>query len=150
MLLSDCRIRHQANLFKMAAQRYKNLSLKLYHNLEDLKEILKREKNWKQHEVAKQLVEFQTYRQNQTKAADEMVKQQRNLEFQRAVTKIEDRSGNRDLKSRKPKRMPNEHDSFSDSEDSPIRTAKDVEAEEDRILQGLLNTKVCLSLTLDF
>lgn len=122
----------------------------MYYNLEDLKEILKREKNWKHNEITLHLREFQTQRQNQTKAADEMVKQQRNMEFQRAVTRIEDRNQPKDFgRFKKFKNAARKDDSFSESEDSPLRTAKDVEAEEDKILQGLLNTKVDTRLNLD-
>lgn len=117
--------------------------MKLYYNLEDLKEILKREKNWKNGEITLHLREFQIQRQNETKAADELVKQQRNMEFQRAVTRIEDRNQPKDFgRFKKFRNAPRKDDSFSESEDSPLRTAKDVEAEEDKILQGLLNTKV--------
>jgi hypothetical protein len=138
------RIKTQVNLFKIAAQKYKNLSLKLFYNLEDLKEILKREKNWKHHEVTRELVEFQTNRQNQTKATDEMVKQQRKLEFQRAITRIEDRGHKMDSSSRfmRYKKSSKKDNSLSDSEDSPLRIKKDLESEEDKILQGLLNTRV--------
>lgn len=145
------------NFFNAAAQKYKSLSLKLYHNVEDLKELVRHEKHIRMEEVGRVLLQFQTNRQTLTKTTDDQIKRQRNMEFNRAITYMETTSPRKNLvggltptprvgRSNGGKSFTNYDvsriDEMNEESEDPIKTAKELEEEEDRILKELLNTKV--------